>query len=57
MRPETYAGVLKRGFPGHIDLELKPGKYIVRLGAIDRNSQKIGTVDVPLNIPAETAQK
>jgi len=57
MRPETYAGVLKRGFPGHIDLELKPGSYILRLGAIDRNSQKIGTVDVPLNIPAETAKK
>lgn len=57
MRPETYQNVLKRGFPGHIDLEVKPGRYILRLGAIDRNSQKIGTLDVPLNIPAETAQK
>jgi len=57
LSPEAYQTVLKRGFPGHIDLELKPGRYILRLGAIDRNSQKIGTVDVPVSIPAETAQK
>lgn len=57
LRPESFEGVLKRGFPGHIDLELKPGRYVLRLGAIDRNSQKIGTVDVPMTIPAETAQK
>lgn len=57
MRPETYEGVLKRGFPGHVDLELKPGTYVLRLGAIDRNSQKIGTVDVPLTVPVEAAQK
>jgi hypothetical protein len=57
LRPEMYQNVLKRGFPGHIDLELKPGRYVLRLGAIDRNSQKIGTVDVPLNIPPETAKK
>ncbi len=43
---------------GHLDLEMKPGKYVLRLGAIDRNSQRIGTVDVPIRIPGpETAQK
>jgi VWFA-related protein len=57
LRPETYQNVLKRGFPGHIDLEVKPGKYVLRLGAIDRNSEKIGTVDVPLDVPGETAKK
>jgi hypothetical protein len=45
MSPEMYQNVLKRSFPGHIDLELKPGRYVLRLGAIDRNSQKIGTVE------------
>jgi len=57
LRAEMYQNVLKRGFPGHIDLELKPGRYVLRLGAIDRNSQKIGTVDVRLDVPSETAQK
>jgi VWFA-related protein len=58
LRPETYQQVLKTGFPGHLDLELKPGKYVVRLGAIDRNSEKIGTVDLLLTVPGpEAAQK
>ena len=57
LRPEIYQRMLKAAFPGHLDLELKAGKYVLRVGAIDRNSQKIGTVDVPLNIPAETSQK
>jgi VWFA-related protein len=57
LRPQTYDGVLKTGFPGHLELDLKPGKYVLRLGAIDRNNEKIGTVDVPMNVPAETAQK
>jgi len=58
MRLETYKQVMQTGFPGHLDLELKPGKYVLRLGAIDRTSQKIGTVDVPITIPGpETAQK
>jgi len=57
MQPETYKQVLKTGLPGHLDLELKPGKYMLRLGAIDRNSQKIGTVDVPITVPTQTATK
>jgi hypothetical protein len=57
MRPETYQEVLKTGFPGHLDLELKPGRYLLRLGVIDHNNQKIGTLDVPLQIPGETAKK
>lgn len=57
MRPETYQQVLRTGFPGHLDLEVKPGSYVLRLGAIDRNSGKIGTVDVPLQVAAETAQR
>jgi hypothetical protein len=57
LRPQTYNGVLKTGFPGHLELDLKPGRYVLRLGAIDRNNEKIGTVDVPMTVPAETAQK
>jgi len=57
MRPETYQQVLKTGFPGHLDLEVKPGKYLLRLGVIDRNSEKIGTLDVPLDVSNQSAQK
>ena len=52
LRPETYQQVLKTGFPGHLDLDLKPGTYVLRLGAIERASDKIGTVDVPITVAA-----
>jgi VWFA-related protein len=56
LRPQTYQGVLGAGFPGHLDLEVKPGRYILRLGVMDRHNQRIGTLDVPLEVPAD-AQK
>jgi hypothetical protein len=34
----------------HQELELKPGSYTLRLGVIDRGSQKIVTVDDPLTV-------
>jgi VWFA-related protein len=58
LRPETYQQVLQTGFPAHLDLDLKPGRYVLRLGAIERSSEKIGTVDVPITVPAmEPSQK
>jgi len=57
LRAEAFQQVLKTGFPAHLELELKPGKYVLRLGTIDRNSERIGTVDVPLDVPIETAKK
>ncbi len=48
--PEVYKQIMQTGFPAHQELELKPGTYTLRLGAIDRGSQKIGTVDLPLTI-------
>lgn len=54
LRPETYQSMLRAGFPGHLDLEVKPGKYLLRLGVMDRHNQRIGTLDVPLEVPAES---
>jgi VWFA-related protein len=48
---DTYQEVLQNGITAHDDFELKPGTYTLRVGVIDRASQKIGTVDVPLVIP------
>jgi hypothetical protein len=53
LQPETYRRVLLAGFPGHLDLEVKPGRYRLRLGVMDRRNQRIGTLDVPLEVPAE----
>jgi VWFA-related protein len=53
LRPETYRHVLLAGFPGHLDLEVRPGRYMLRLGVMDRHSQRIGTLDVPLEVTAE----
>ncbi len=55
LRLETYRGVLRDGFPGHLDLEVKPGRYILRLGVMDRHNQRIGTLDIPLEVPAGRA--
>jgi VWFA-related protein len=51
LHPDTYQEVLQNGVTAHDDIELKPGTYTLRIGVIDRASQKIGTVDVPLIIP------
>jgi VWFA-related protein len=56
--PEVYKQIMQTGFPAHQEFELKPGTYMLRLGVIDRGSQKIGTVDLPLTItPTEPAKK
>ncbi|HSS95849.1 MAG TPA: VWA domain-containing protein, partial [Terriglobales bacterium] len=52
--PQSYAQVMKTGIPLHQELELKPGTYILRLGVIDRGSQRIGTVDVPLTVSGDS---
>jgi len=49
---------MAHGVPAKQDLTLKPGVYNLRLGVMDRVSQQIGTLDVPLVIPDRaTAQK
>ncbi|MBI3474595.1 MAG: VWA domain-containing protein [Acidobacteria bacterium] len=55
--PAVYKQIMQTGFPAHQELTLKPGSYTLRLGVIDRGSQKIGTVDVPITIkPSEAAK-
>jgi VWFA-related protein len=53
----VYQNVMHSFIPAHQELEVKPGTYTLRVGVVDRNSRKIGTLDVPLEIPASTAQK
>ncbi len=56
--PQNYQTVLRSGLPAHQELQLKDGSYTLRLGVMDHNSGKIGTVDIPLHIePQATAAK
>jgi VWFA-related protein len=47
-RPEST----RFGVAGHQEMRLKAGEYVLKIGAIDLTSQKIGTVEVPLVVPA-----
>jgi VWFA-related protein len=51
LRPSAYQQVQQTGVPFHQELELKPGTYTLRLGTLDRNSQKIGSVQASITIP------
>ena len=50
LKPADYARVQQGGIPYHLDLELAPGQYTVRLGVVDQNSGIIGTADAPLAV-------
>jgi VWFA-related protein len=47
----AYETVMARGVPAKQEMTLPPGVYNLRLGIMDRVSQQIGTLDVPLVIP------
>ena len=55
----AYETVLTHGVPAQQQISLRPGSYNLRLGVMDRVSQQIGTLDVPLVVPetAQTAKK
>jgi VWFA-related protein len=47
--------IMKTGLQVHQTLPLKSGTYTLRIGVADRKSGVIGTLDVPLTVPATTA--
>lgn len=53
LKPETYQRVLQSGLPLHAELNLRPGTYVLRVGVVDRGSQRVGTLDVPLTVPGD----
>jgi hypothetical protein len=52
----SYENAMHSYIPAHQELAVRPGNYTLRLGVVDRNSRRIGTVDVPLSVTAEQAQ-
>ena len=55
IKAAAYETVMNNGIPAQQELTLPPGAYNLRLGVMDRPSQQIGTVDVPLVITAGEA--
>jgi hypothetical protein len=55
--PAQYEQVMSRGLPAQQELDLPPGNYNLRFGVMDRNSQRIGTLDAPLVVNAQVAAK
>ncbi len=51
--PQRYEYILKAGIAFRQQLALTPGNYHVLLGVQDQTGQKLGTVDMPLAIPAQ----
>lgn len=54
LQPQELLGFQRSGLPVHQELVLPPGTYDLRVGVLDRASRRIGTVNVPLTISAET---
>lgn len=48
---EAYQSVMQAAVPASQELRLKSGHYSVRLGVIDRHTQKIGTLDASIAVP------
>jgi hypothetical protein len=48
IKASAYETVMNNGIPAQQEMVLPPGAYNLRLGVMDRPSQQIGTVDVPL---------
>ncbi len=51
---DHYDAIMKNGLPAHLELDLKPGNYKLRLGVMDYGNGKIGTLDVPLSVADTT---
>ena len=52
LKPDFNMAAIKGGIPAQQELTLKPGKYLLSLGVMDRNTRAMGTIWAPLTVPA-----
>lgn len=50
----AFEKLLDLGMPMHQQLQLPPGSYRLRLGVIDMNNHRMGTLDMPVQVAAAT---
>jgi VWFA-related protein len=54
LTPDQYQIAITSGVPMHQELTLKPGKYRLRLGVSDMSTHNLGTLDMPVDIGAQS---
>ncbi|MGO9340374.1 MAG: VWA domain-containing protein [Terracidiphilus sp.] len=50
LTPDQYKIAMTSGIPMHLELNLKPGKYRLRLGVSDMSTHDLGTLDMPVGV-------
>lgn len=56
LKPDFNMASIKGGIPAQQELELKPGKYVLSLGVMDRNTRAMGTMWVAVTVPGISAK-
>jgi len=51
LKPDFNMASIKGGIPAQQELHLKPGKYVLSLGVMDRNTRAMGTMWAPVTVP------
>lgn len=51
LNPEQFQQVMQGYFPCRRSLDLKPGRYTLRMGVLDRTTNLIGATSAPLTVP------
>jgi hypothetical protein len=52
LKAADFASIQQQGLLYHLDLDVPPGLYKLRLGVVDQRSGFIGTADLPLQLDA-----
>lgn len=52
LKAADFASLQQQGLPYHLELELPPGLFKLRLGVVDQHSGFLGTADLPLQLEA-----
>lgn len=51
VKAEEFPKLLRSNFPCQCTIELKPGKYVLRLGVVDKISKQMGTTTASVAVP------
>ena len=54
---KQYEDALRNGLPVRQEIDLPPGQYELRIGVMDRATQKIGTLEAPVTAQTTSAAK
>ncbi len=53
LKPDALAKIKSNFFPCELNVNLPPGKYLLRLAVRDGTSGSVGSVNAQVNVPAQ----